>query len=115
MQLRYLENVVLKKATKTKQSNGAFIDTYEIINNYNVRVEEITDEASASIYGSTINKMYRITSPRRELEIYLKTKITDSSDNISKYYIEYNNGLYKISAVRKNWIDIEYNEGYSTN
>ena len=110
MQLRYLESIVLKKATKTKQNNGTYINTYEVINNYNVRVQEITDEASITIYGATVNKMYRISSPRQELESYLKTKLNDSSDNISKYYIGYNNGLYKISTVRKNWVDIEYNE-----
>lgn len=110
MQLRYLESVVLKKATKTKQNNGTYINTYEVINNYNVRIQEITDEASITIYGATVNKMYRLSSPRQELESYLKTKLNDSSDNISKYYISYNNGLYKISTVRKNWVDIEYNE-----
>lgn len=110
MQLRYLESVVLKKATKVKQNNGSYVNTYEVINNYNVRVEEITDEASITIYGTAVNKMYRLSSPRQELESYLKTKLNDSSDNISKYYISYNNGLYKISTVRKNWVDIEYNE-----
>jgi len=110
MQLRYLESVVLKKATKVKQNNGSYVNTYKVINNYNVRVEEITDEASITIYGATVNKMYRLSSPRQELESYLKTKLTDNSDNISKYYVSYNNGLYKVSVVRKNWVDIEYNE-----
>ena len=110
MQLRYLEIVTLKLATKTKQSNGAYIDTYTDKGNYNVRFEEITDEASITIYGATVNKMYRISSPKQELEKLLKTKINDSSDNISKYFISYNGSLYKISAVRKNWIDIEYKE-----
>lgn len=110
MQLRYLEEITLKLANKTKQSNGTYIDTYTNKGKYNVRFEEITDEASISIYGATVNKMYRISSPRQELEKLLKTKINDSFDNISKYFIEYNNGLYKIRTVRKNWIDIEYKE-----
>ena len=54
--------------------------------------------------------MYRISSPQRLLEKYLKPKINDTSDNISLYFIKYNNGLYKINVVRQNWIDIEYIE-----
>ena len=110
MQLRYLENVVLKKATKTKQNNGTYINVYTKIDDYNVQIEELTDAISASIYGATINKMYRISSPLKALETYLKPKINNSDDNLSLYFIEYNNGLYKITAVRSNWIDIVYSE-----
>ena len=44
MQLRYLEEVTLKKATKTKQSNGVYINTYTKVNDYNVQLEELTDK-----------------------------------------------------------------------
>lgn len=110
MQLRYLEEAKLQKATKVKQDNGSYKSTYSLVNNYKVRFEEITDEASVSIYGTTVNKMYRISSPMGLLEKYLKPKINDSSDNIKLYFIEYNSGRYKISAVRNHWIDIEYIE-----
>lgn len=110
MQLRYLENVELYKATKVKQPNGVKINVYTKIDDYVVQKQEITDEASISIYGATINKMYRISSPRKVLETYLKPKINDRQDNISLYFIKYNNVLYKINAVRENWIDIEYTE-----
>lgn len=110
MQLRYLENVELDKSTKAKQNNGSYINSYTKVSDYKVVFEEISDEASASIYGATINRMYRISSPQRLLEKYLKPKINDTSDNISLYFIKYNNGLYKINVVRQNWIDIEYIE-----
>ena len=110
MQLRYLEEVILKKATKVKQANGSHINTYTTIGSYNLQLEELTDATSASIYGATINKMYRISSPLKALETYLKPKINSTDDNVSLYFIEYNNGLYKITAVRNNWIDIEYSE-----
>lgn len=110
MQLRYLENVELYKANKVKQANGVKINVYTKIDDYKVQKQEITDEASISIYGATINKMYRISSPRKVLETYLKPKINDRQDNVSLYFIKYNNVLYKINAVRENWIDIEYIE-----
>lgn len=110
MQLRYLENVELYKATKVKQPNGVKVNSYTKIDDYKVQKQEITDEASISIYGATINKMYRISSPNRLLEKYLKPKINDRQDNISLYFVKYNDVLYKITAVRENWIDIEYTE-----
>ena len=110
MQLRYLKNVELYKAEKVKQPNGVKINVYTKIDDYKAQFQEITDEASISIYGATVNKMYRISSPRLVLEKYLKPKINDKSDNISLYFIKYNNVLYKINAVRQNWIDIEYTE-----
>ena len=54
--------------------------------------------------------MYRISSPLRALETYLKPKINSSDNNLSLYFIEYNNGLYKITSVRNSWIDIVYSE-----
>lgn len=110
MQLRYLENINLYKATKVKQANGSKINVYNLIGAYKVQFEEITDEASISIYGAMVNRMYRISSPKKLLENYLKPKINDTDDNISLYYIRYNDDLYKINAVKHNWIDIEYTE-----
>ena len=110
MQLRYLKDIKLVKATKTKQSNGSYINTYTLIDEYKVQVQELTDAVSASIYGATINKMYRISSPLKDLENYLKPKNNSKADNISLYFIEYNSGLYKISAVRDYGIDIVYTE-----
>ena len=100
----------LYKANKVKQANGVKINVYTKIDDYKVQKQEITDEASISIYGATINKMYRISSPNRLLEKYLKPKINDRQDNISLYFVKYNDVLYKITAVRENWIDIEYTE-----
>ena len=110
MQLRYLENVELYKATKIKQANGVKVNSYTKIDDYKAQCQEITDEAPISIYGATINKMLRLSSPRRLLEKYLKPKINDKKDNISCYFIKYNDVLYKINAVRQNWVDIEYIE-----
>lgn len=114
MQLRYLESVELDKSTKLKQTNGSYINSYEKISNHKVILEEITDEASISIYGAVVNKMYRVSSPLGNLEEYLKTKVNDDDDNISKYFIKYNLAYYKIVAVRKHWIDIEYKESVSS-
>ena len=90
MLLRYLTPITLKKASKVKQANGTYNNTYEDIDNYNVQMQNLTDdEVSATIYGAKINKMLRFTSPLNKLEKYLLPKVDNKQDNISDYYIEY--------------------------
>ena len=110
MQLRYLENIELDTTSREKQANGSYKNIYTKVSNFKVRLQEITDEASISIYGAVVNKMFRVSSPLGTLEDYLKPKMNDETDNISKYFIKYNLAYYKIVAVRKNWVDIEYKE-----
>ena len=107
MQLRYLKSVDLKKATKTKQPNGTYIDTLTLIDSYSIQTQELNDDVSASIYGADLNKITRIKSVNRELEVYLKSKLNNDDDNISKYYIIMDDTQYKIKSVRENWIDIQ--------
>lgn len=107
MQLRYVISSMLIKATKTKQTNGTYIETYTKIADYNIQEQELTDEVSASIYQADLNKITRIKSINGELEIYLKGKLINETDNISKYYIVIDDTKYKIVSVRKNWIDIQ--------
>lgn len=111
MQLRYREIITLKQIIKEKQKNGTYVNKYKDINTYKVQIQELTDEISASIYGATINKMFRVNSIKHVLETYLKSKANNKIDNLSKYCILYDNMIYKISTVRKEWIDIEYKEG----
>lgn len=106
MQLRYLKSVDLKKATKTKQPNGTYIDTLTLVSSYSIQTQELNDEISASIYGADLNKITRIKSVNRELEVYLKSKVNNEEDNISKYFIFIDNVQHKIKSVRENWIDI---------
>lgn len=106
MQLRYLENVILKKATKTTQSNGIKTNTYEEIKSYKIQKQDIEDEISATIYGADINEMIRISSIRYELEQFLETKNNNTNDNVSKYYIFYKGFIYKIVSVKSHWIDM---------
>lgn len=107
MQLRYLKSVDLKKATREKQPNGTYIETLTLISSYSVQTQELNDDISVSIYGADINKITRIKSVNRELEVYLKPKVSNESDNVSKYYIIMDDTQYKIRSVRENWIDIE--------
>lgn len=106
MQLRYLENVILKKATKITQTNGVKMNTYEEIKTYKIQKQDIEDEISATIYGADINEMIRISSIRYELEQYLETKNNNTGDNVSKYYIFYKGFIYKIVSVKEHWIDM---------
>lgn len=110
MQIRYKEIITLKKKQKTKQSNGVYIDNYVYHGKYTIIKEDMLDEVSASVYGSIINKMYRISSARHNLEKFLKPLINNKQDNISNYKIDYNGSLYKIVAVKDYWIDIEFEE-----
>jgi hypothetical protein len=107
MQLRYLKSVDLKKATKTKQPNGTYIDTLTLVSSYSVQTQELSDDVSVSIYGADLNKITRIKSVNRELEVYLKSKVNNEEDNISKYFIIIDGYQHKIKSVRENWIDIE--------
>lgn len=107
MLLRYLENAYLKKATKTKQPNGTYIESLENIKIYRVQIQELNDEISASVYGADVYKMIRIKSIRNELENYLYEKVNNKQDNISNYYININNRTYKIKSVNQRGIDLE--------
>lgn len=107
MQLRYLESIALKKASKEKQSNGVEVSTYSLVDNYRVQFEDLSDEVSASIYGANLYKVKRIRSPRGALEKYLYSKLSNETDNISKYFIFVDNVAYKINDVSKNGVTIE--------
>ena len=107
IQLRYLEESTLSKATRSIQANGAWVENYVDIDTWLVQRQEITDEASASIYGARINRMLRLSSPRHDLERHLGTLMNASSDNISKYTILYRGARYQIAGVRSGWVDVE--------
>ena len=97
--------VVLQKATKVKQNNGTFIDEYTFIDSYYTQKQSLEDEVSATVYGANLNNMLRLKSTDRSLEDYLKTKLNNKADNISKYFIFIGNVQYKIVAVN-DYIDV---------
>lgn len=108
MLLRYLKLITLKKATKIKNSNGTYTNSYTKIDDYKVQMQDLTDdEISASVYGANIIKMLRISSPLNKLEKYLVPKVNNKADNISQYYIFFDNRTYKIVSVSNSRIDIE--------
>ncbi len=107
IQLRYLIDVQLDKATKTRQPNGTMISTFEKVDDYKAQTQELTDEVSAAIYGSDVVRMLRLSSPHRVLERFLYTKVNNTSDNISLYSVVINGSRYMIKAVRNHWIDVE--------
>ena len=108
MLLRYLKLITLNKATKIKNSNGTYTNSYTKIDDYKVQMQDLTDdEISASIYGANITKMLRISSPLNKLEKYLLPKVNNKTDNISQYYIFFDNRTYKIASVSNSRIDIE--------
>lgn len=105
-QLRYLIDVEVDKATRLKQDNGAVMASYAKVSEFKIQPQELTDEVSASVYGADVNRMYRISSPRHELELFLKSKLNNTADNISLYSVVLNGSRYKIVVVRDNWADI---------
>lgn len=107
MLLRYLRPVTLKKGITTKQSNGSRTEDYQIVGNYQVQIQELDDQISASIYGASIINMLRIKTPLGDLEKMLKTKSNNTTDNISKYFIFIEENKYKIKSVNSKGIDIE--------
>ena len=69
--IRTLKEVSLLKATKQKQPNGVYVKSYQLIDNYNVAIANLTDEVSATIYGANIDKMLNISDALGKLFLYL--------------------------------------------
>lgn len=107
MLLRYLKTITLKKSTIIKQENGSRIEEYKTIGEYKVQKQELDDQISASIYGANIVNMCRIKSPIFDLENLLKSKLNNTTDNISKYFIFMDNSKYRIKSVNSKGIEIE--------
>lgn len=107
MELCKLETITLKNASKEKQSNGVYKDTYKDVLNYKVWIQSLDDEVSASIYGANLYKVKRLKTPKKDLETFLISKTNNEVDNISKYFIEYDNNLYKINDAKKSGVTIE--------
>lgn len=106
-QLIRLEEVELYKIISSQSSNGDFVKTPTLINSYKVIKESLTDNISATVYGANINKMVRFSSVNKELEKYLFTKWNNTSDNVSKYQIKYDDNFYKIKNLTERYIDGE--------
>lgn len=110
-QLIRLKEVSLYKYTIVITSDGDRQETSTLVGNYKVIIQELSDSVDASIYGSNINKMVRISSVRKLLENYLKPKLNNTADNISMYKIHYTNSAgvnkFKIISVKDVYIDCE--------
>ena len=107
MLIKRLEDATLKKALKQKTGTGSLVNaSYQKIDDYRIQKQTLQDEVSSTIYGSDVNKMIRIATPLHTLEKYLLPKVDNKEDNISLYYIFYNNVQYKIVAVLDSHIDL---------
>lgn len=107
-QLTRLKDCNLIKVSKESTDDGDFTEELSNVGVYSIIAQELTDAVSATIYGSNISKMVRISSVHRLLEILLKSKVNNTEDNISKYRITFNNSeYYKIVDVKTKYIDIE--------
>lgn len=106
MQLRYLKDVTLKKEERIKQPNGTYVTQEEIVSVYKAQMQELTDEVSASVYQADLNKINRLKSVKSELEEYLKGKLINAPDNITKYSIYIDRIKYKIISVKQKYVDI---------
>ena len=106
-QLTRLESIELYRIGKETLPDGDVQETETQIGTYKVVIQELNDNVSATIYGADINKILRISSVNKILEILLKEKLNNTSDNISKYRISYGNSKHKVKDVKSRYIDIE--------
>lgn len=104
-QLIRLNQVSLYKLQTEQLPDGDYKDTLTLTNHYKVIIEELTDEISTELYGADINRMIRVSSVNKSLEKFLYTKLNNTSDNVSKYEIEFGNNMYEIKNVRSSYID----------
>lgn len=105
MQLRYLADCTLLHNTKVKQPNGNYTLTLEVVGSYKAQIQKLTDSISATIYGADINRMYRFSSPLKELEKAIANKFNFEKDNVTNYSIKHEDKIYKIVAINDNWVD----------
>lgn len=105
MQLRYLADCTLLHNTKVKQPNGNYTLTLEVVGSYKAQIQKLTDSISATIYGADINRMYRFSSPLKELEKAIANKFNFNEDNVTNYSIKHEDKIYKIVAINDNWVD----------
>ena len=101
MRIERQSEITLYKATKTKQTNGALVNTYTEQMSAYVEHNSLQDQVSATIYGTDINNIIRLTSKDNALNDTIESKMNSSDDNISMYYIELNNVKYKIRAFHR--------------
>lgn len=113
-QLIRLKDVSLFKYSVVITADGDRQETATKIGDYKVIIQELSDSVDATIYGSNINKMVRISSVRDLLEKYLRPKLNNTDDNISMYKIHYTNDAginkFKIISVKEKYIDCEREE-----
>ena len=106
-QLTRLDSIDLYSIGKTTLPDGDSQETKTLVGSYKVVVQELNDNVAATIYGANINKILRMSSVNKILEILLKEKLNNTSDNISKYRITYKSSDYKIVDVKSRYIDVE--------
>ena len=106
-QLTRLESIDLYKIGKEILPDGDSQETEILVGSYKVVIQELNDNVSATLYGADINKILRISSVNKILEILLKEKLNNTSDNISKYRISYGTSKSKVKDVKSKYIDIE--------
>ena len=106
-QLTRLESIELYRIGKETLPDGDVQETETQIGTYKVVIQELNDNVSATIYGADINKILRISSVNKILEILLKEKLNNTFDNISKYKISYGNNKYKVKDIKTRYIDIK--------
>ena len=101
--IRHLQEVKLLKSIKEKQANGSYVKTFTLVDTYNVQINSLEDEISATIYGANIDNMLSIMDALNRLYDYLIAKVDNIQDNISLYYIQIKDIRYKIKSVKKNY------------
>lgn len=107
MELHKLQNATLKRAIKNKQPNGTKVTDYVIEKDYKIWIQGLEDEVSSQIYGANIYRVFKVKSPRRELERYLQSKVNNTEDNISKYFMFIDENIYKVNDAKISGITIE--------
>lgn len=107
MEVVKLTDITLKSASEVKQANGIRLKNYTGIGSYKAWIQSLEDEVNSQIYGANIYKVFRLRTPRKDLEKFLKSKVNNTSDNISKYFVFIENNIYKINDAKISGITIE--------
>lgn len=106
MRLVRLESITLYKIEKSTGPDGDPIETFTKVDDYKVAVQYLDDSVAAAIYGANVNKIYRISSLKKDLEELLLSKINNTDDNLSIYNVEYKGNKFGLQKVTPKYIDM---------
>ena len=90
MLLSKLKPITVYTITSSRADDGDKIETHNLVWKGKGAIQFLaSDELAMSAYGANLEKTYRFKSIHNDLEKLLLEKTNNSSDNLTKYLVEW--------------------------